>query len=132
MLQNNQSKKTLNPLEASSAEGKNGTRSIFVGTGQWEKLGIVRDELGSWNLLADVAVEQLLASGLISEEARQKIHEITRRDLQRGVQYFTAAELNKALTRLAAEGLIELHGKTVTAVPLAEFVEALHARPEFL
>ena len=33
---------------------------------------------------------------------------------------------------LAAEGLVELDGKKVTAVPLAEFVEALHARPEFL
>jgi hypothetical protein len=57
---------------------------------------------------------------------------LTRRDLQRGVQSFTATELNKALTRLAAEGLVEVNGKEVTAVPLAEFVEALHARPEFL
>lgn len=38
----------------------------------------------------------------------------------------------QVLARLAAEGLIELDGKKVVAVPLAEFVEALHARPEFL
>ena len=57
---------------------------------------------------------------------------LTRRDLQRGVQSFTAAGLDKMLTRLAAEGLIEVNGKEVSAVPLAEFAEALHARPEFL
>jgi hypothetical protein len=57
---------------------------------------------------------------------------LTCRELQRGVQSFTAAELNKALTRLADKGLVKLHGKKVSAVPLAEFVEALHARPEFL
>ncbi|MGL5016823.1 MAG: hypothetical protein ACRDBP_01710, partial [Luteolibacter sp.] len=57
---------------------------------------------------------------------------LTRRDLQRGVQSFTATGLDKVLTRLAAEGLVKVNGKEVTAVPLAEFAEALHARPEFL
>lgn len=57
---------------------------------------------------------------------------LDRRDLQRGVQSFTAAGLDKVLARLAAEGLVELHGKKVSAVPVAEFVEALHTRPEFL
>lgn len=57
---------------------------------------------------------------------------LTRRDLQRGVQSFTAAGLNKVLARLADEGLVKVNRKEVTAVPLAEFVEALHARPEFL
>jgi len=53
-------------------------RSIWVTSSQWEKLRIARDELGSWGLMADVIVEQLLATGLISAEAREKIREINR------------------------------------------------------
>lgn len=83
MHQNNQSKEGLDPVEPSPEED-NETRSIFVGVAQWEKLRIVRHELGTWNVLVDVVVEQLLASGLISEEARQKIHEINR---AHGVDY---------------------------------------------
>ncbi|MEY3898553.1 MAG: hypothetical protein RLZZ214_4075 [Verrucomicrobiota bacterium] len=57
---------------------------------------------------------------------------LTRRELQRHTQSLTAAERNKVLARLAAEGLVQLDDKMVTAVPLAKFMEALHARPEFL
>ena len=57
---------------------------------------------------------------------------LTRRELQRSVQSLTATERDKVLTRLAAEGLVKMDDKKVTAVPVAEFVQALHARLEFL
>jgi hypothetical protein len=74
-------KKNIEPLEEDNRleefpATKNKTWSIFVGKAQWEKLEIIRGELGTWRNFIDVAIEQLLASGLISEEARQKIHKI--------------------------------------------------------
>jgi hypothetical protein len=57
---------------------------------------------------------------------------LTRRELQRHTQSLNADERDKVLTRLAAEGLVVMNGNKVTAVPLAEFMEALYARPEFL
>jgi hypothetical protein len=57
---------------------------------------------------------------------------LTRRELQRHTQSLNADERDHVLTHLATEGLVELDGKKVTAVPLAGFVEALYARPEFL
>jgi hypothetical protein len=56
---------------------------------------------------------------------------LTRRELQRHTESLTATERDKVLTRLAAEGLIQLDGKKVTAVPLAEFMAGLNARPSF-
>lgn len=56
----------------------NKVRSIYTDHARWKKLQLMKDELGSWNLFADVAIEQLLASGLISEETRQAIYKINR------------------------------------------------------
>ncbi len=56
---------------------------------------------------------------------------ITRRDLLRKVPAYSAADRDKVLERLAAEGRVELDGRTVAAVPLADFVRGLHTRPEF-
>ena len=56
---------------------------------------------------------------------------LTRRELQRRFRRLTAAHLSKVLERLAAEHLVELEGRKVTAVPAEQFVRALHARPEF-
>lgn len=55
---------------------------------------------------------------------------VSRRDLQRRFQSFTATQRDQVLERLAAEGLIVLDAKKVTAVPLADFIRSLHARPE--
>ncbi|MEY3895910.1 MAG: hypothetical protein RLZZ214_1430 [Verrucomicrobiota bacterium] len=57
---------------------------------------------------------------------------LTRRELQRHTQSLDAPERNKVLARLAAEGLVQLDDRKVTAVPLADFVEALYFRQEFL
>jgi CRP-like cAMP-binding protein len=56
---------------------------------------------------------------------------VRRRDLQRTFENFSAERLNQVLERLAAEDLLQLDGLHVTAVSLADFVRALHARPEF-
>ena len=55
----------------------------------------------------------------------------TRRALQRKFPGFNAGVRDGLLDRLAAEGLLKLHKNQVTAVALAEYIQALHARPEF-
>jgi hypothetical protein len=54
-------------------------RSVYLGDAQWEKMRLIRDHLGNWNRFADVAVEQLLASGLISRDVQDKVYEINRK-----------------------------------------------------
>jgi hypothetical protein len=55
------------------------------------------------------------------------------RKIQRKLPAFTKELREKVFRHLAAEGLIEQDGqKMITAVPLPDFVRALHARPEFL
>jgi hypothetical protein len=56
---------------------------------------------------------------------------ISRRDLQRRFPVLKAKNRDALLGQLATEGLVYLEAKMITAVPLAEFVRALHARKEF-
>ena len=53
---------------------------------------------------------------------------VNRRDLQRRFELFTAEERDEMLERLAAEGLLELNGRQVAAVPLAEFIRSVPSR----
>ncbi len=53
------------------------------------------------------------------------------RDVYRLGRFKTAEARDDVLARLSAEGLVRVDGKTVTAIPLAEFLNALHTRPEF-
>lgn len=55
---------------------------------------------------------------------------ISRRDFQRKFRVL-AKDRDALLGLLAAEGLVQLEPRLITAVPLAEFVRALHARTEF-
>ena len=57
---------------------------------------------------------------------------VSRRDLQRRFQSFTATQRDQVLERLAAEGLVVLDAKKVAAVPLADFIRSIHVRPECL
>jgi hypothetical protein len=57
---------------------------------------------------------------------------LSRRELQRHTQSLTAAQRDEVLSRLASEGLVEMNAREVTAVSLAGFIQALHARQEFL
>ena len=54
----------------------------------------------------------------------------TRREIRRKFPAFTAARRDEVLERLAAEGLVDLEGRSVAAVTPEGFVKALHARPE--
>lgn len=45
---------------------------------RYQKLKLVKDELGTWNKLADIVVEQILSSGLISKEVRDAIAKINK------------------------------------------------------
>jgi len=56
---------------------------------------------------------------------------ISRRDLQRKFPVLKAKNRDALLGQLAAEGLVQLAPRLVTAVPLPEFVRVLHARKEF-
>lgn len=56
---------------------------------------------------------------------------ISRRDFQRKFPVLKAKDRDALLGQLAAEGLVHLEEKLITAVPLADFVQALHARKEF-
>jgi len=51
-------------------------RSVWLKNSNWEKLQIVKSELGSWGRFAEVVVEQLLASRFVGLEAREKILKI--------------------------------------------------------
>ena len=55
---------------------------------------------------------------------------LSRRDIQRTLQSFNATQRDDMLGRLATEGLVELDGPMVTAVPLAGFIQALQGRQE--
>ena len=56
---------------------------------------------------------------------------ISRRDFQRKVRVRKGDGRDALLGQLAAEGLVYLEAKMITAVSLADFVRALHARAEF-
>jgi len=56
---------------------------------------------------------------------------VSRRDLLLRFQHLTSASRDQALERLAQEGVLELEGKKVSVVPLANFVRGLFARKEF-
>ncbi len=55
----------------------------------------------------------------------------SRRDFQRKFPVLKAKNRDALLGQLATEGLVYLEAKMITAVPLAEFVRALHTRKEF-
>ena len=55
---------------------------------------------------------------------------ISRRDFQLKFRVL-AKDRDALLGQLAAEGLVQLEPRLITAVPLAEFVQALHGRREF-
>jgi len=57
--------------------------------------------------------------------------EMSRRDVQRKFAFFTAEGRDGVLECLAAEGLLELDGNKVMAVPLADFIRSLPSRPWF-
>jgi hypothetical protein len=70
-------------IERSDAEGKPlgnaKPQTLWVRKEVWEKLLILKKDLGgTWSRLIEVVCEQLLASGIVSAEAREKIREITR------------------------------------------------------
>lgn len=67
----------IDPGEDPRAD-KPAQRGIWVDIHRWRKLQLIKDELGNWNEFADIAVEQLLASGLISDEVREEIYKINR------------------------------------------------------
>ena len=54
---------------------------------------------------------------------------IIRRELQRKHPALPAADRDRALDHMAAEGLIRLDGQRVTAVPLSDFIRSLAERP---
>jgi len=54
--------------------------------------------------------------------------DVSRRDLQRKFEFFTAEVRDEVLERLAAEGLLELNGRQVAAVPLVGFIGSLPSR----
>ena len=56
---------------------------------------------------------------------------LSRRDLLRKYPVLKSESRDRLLARLAAEGLIALGPRQITAVPLADFIRALHQRPEF-
>jgi hypothetical protein len=80
-----------------------------MGIGPWEQRGAILDVL-----------QHLRQAGPIS-----------RRDFQRKFRVSKTDGRDALLGQLAAEGLVDLAPRLVTAVPLPEFVRALHARKEF-
>lgn len=58
-------------------------RSIWTDDARWEKLKIAKDEVGTWSRLTDVVIEQLLASGLVSNEGRDKIQAV---NIEHGIE----------------------------------------------
>lgn len=70
-------------IEKTDAEGKPlgkaKPQTLWVRKEVWQKLLILKKDIGgSWSRLIEVVCEQLLASGIVSAEAREKIREITR------------------------------------------------------
>ena len=63
-------------IEIEDKDDESCVKSIWAGKARWEKLKLVKDELGTWNDLIDITIEQLLSSGLISKEARKAISKI--------------------------------------------------------
>lgn len=63
--------------------GNAGPQTLWVRKEPWEKLQIIKKDIGgNWSRLIEIVCEQLLASGLVSakarEEAREEVREITR------------------------------------------------------
>jgi methyl-accepting chemotaxis protein len=116
-----QSKTTENPdidPEENQRADKPAQRGIWVDIHRWRKLQLIRDELGNWNLFADVAIEQLLASGLISDETRKAIYKINR---ENGIDFLDDSSWRNAFQirepwlqtstniRKIREGIEEIH-----------------------
>ena len=60
--------------------GNAGPQTLWVRKESWEKLQIIKKDIGgNWSRLVEVFCEQLLASGIVSQEAREEIRDITRR-----------------------------------------------------
>lgn len=54
-------------------------QSLWVRKRTWKKLVMIKKDIGgNWSRLVEIACEQLLASGLVSLEAREKVREVTR------------------------------------------------------
>jgi hypothetical protein len=73
--------------------------------------------------------------GCPREKALKALKDLRRKGAMSRSDVLRGARLNKEerdllLERLAAEDLVRVEGKTVTALTCAEFVAALHARPE--
>ncbi len=60
----------------------------------------------------------------------RKAGPVSRRDFQRRFRVLKVKDRAALLGQLADEGLVHLESRLITAVPLAEFVQALHARRE--
>lgn len=55
-------------------------RTIWVTKGAWEKMSIVKREVrGTWSRVMEIFCEQMMASGLVSEEGREEIQAIGRK-----------------------------------------------------
>ena len=59
--------------------GKAKPQTLWIRKGTWEKLQIIKKDIGgTWSRLIDIVCEQLLASGLVNAKAREEVREITR------------------------------------------------------
>lgn len=57
--------------------GKPGPQTLWVTKGSWEKLCVVKREVrGTWTRVVEIFCEQMMASGLVSEEGREEIQAI--------------------------------------------------------
>jgi hypothetical protein len=56
---------------------------------------------------------------------------MTRRNFLRKFQDHSAESRDRLLGLLAAEGIIRIDNNSISPVPLGEFIQALHDRPEF-
>lgn len=70
-------------IEKTDADGnpldKAKPQTLWVRKATWQKLQILKKDIGgTWSRLIEIVCEQLLASGLVSAAAREKVREITR------------------------------------------------------
>lgn len=61
-------------LDASKAH------SLWVRPSVWEMLTITKEDIGggTWNKIAEIFIEKMISSGLMSKEATDRIHEIAK------------------------------------------------------
>lgn len=59
--------------------GKAKPQTLWIRKATWKKLLLIKKDIGgTWSRLIEIVCEQLLASGLVSAAAREKVREITR------------------------------------------------------